>query len=79
MEPSLIELLRCPETRQKVSGPPPEILKQIMERFAAGEFRRSDGGTVEPFETVLLREDGQVAYPVREGIPVMLIDEAIRL
>ena len=27
----------------------------------------------------LIREDGQVLYPVDEGIPVMLIDESIEL
>ena len=30
-------------------------------------------------EEGLIREDGQVLYPVREGIPIMLLNEAISL
>ncbi len=30
-------------------------------------------------EEGLVREDGKVLYPVRDDIPVMLLDEAIRL
>ena len=33
----------------------------------------------EAIESGLVREDGAYLYPVREGIPVMLIGEAIAL
>jgi uncharacterized protein YbaR (Trm112 family) len=31
------------------------------------------------FEALLVREDGKRGYLVRDGIPVMLIDEAVAL
>jgi uncharacterized protein YbaR (Trm112 family) len=34
---------------------------------------------VPDFEALLVREDGKYAYLVRDGIPVMLIDEAVAL
>ena len=33
----------------------------------------------EQIEAGLVREDGRILYPVRDDIPVMLIDEAIPL
>ena len=30
-------------------------------------------------DAAFLREDGQVAYPIREGIPVLIAEEAIAL
>ncbi|MBX3304634.1 MAG: hypothetical protein KF751_01135 [Nitrospira sp.] len=33
----------------------------------------------EPFEAGLIREDGTLLYPIRDHIPVMLIEEGIPL
>lgn len=30
-------------------------------------------------DAALIREDGRVAYPVRDGIPVMLAEEAVSI
>ena len=49
-------------------------------KIAAGSVKNRAGEVVrEPVEGGLVREDGRVVYPVREGIPIMLIDEAIAL
>jgi len=33
----------------------------------------------EKIEAALVRSDGKVAYPVRDGIPIMLVEEALPL
>jgi uncharacterized protein YbaR (Trm112 family) len=40
---------------------------------------RGGSAVAESIEAGLVREDGRILYPVRDGIPVMLIDEAFPL
>jgi uncharacterized protein YbaR (Trm112 family) len=44
-----------------------------------GVKNRGEQPVTEPVREGLLREDGLFLYPVREDIPIMLIDEAIPL
>jgi uncharacterized protein len=72
------ELLRCPETRQKLSVAPPELLQWMSAGQAAGKlFYKSGKPVVDSVAAGLVREDGMLFYPVIDGIPVMLADEAI--
>lgn len=61
MDPALLDLLCCPETRQ------PLRLATDAELARLG------------IPSALVREDGAVAYPIRDGIPLLLVDEAIEL
>jgi len=80
MNPELLKLLVCPETRQAVTQVP-AVEVETMNRDIAGGMLRNAGGEViqEPIEGALVREDGAVAYPIRQGIPIMLVEEGIRL
>lgn len=72
------ELLRCPETRRKLAVAPPELLQRMRAEQAAGKLFHASGKPVAaPVSAGLLREDGGLLYPVIDGIPVMLKDEAI--
>lgn len=76
----LLEILRCPESRQSLKIAPAELITQINAAIAAGRAKNRAGETVaEALEGALVRDDGTLAYPVRDAIPVMLIDEAIPL
>ena len=80
VSPDLLEILVCPETKQPVKLAPDELLARLNERIRAGQLRNRGGDPVsKPLEEGLVREDGQVLYPVDDSIPVMLVEESIPL
>jgi uncharacterized protein len=80
ISPELLEILCCPETRQCLAPADADLLNQLNARIAAGTLRNRGGKLVtEKLEAGLLRSDGECLYPIRQNIPVMLVDEAIPL
>ena len=80
VDPELLEILVCPETRQPVSLASEALLATLNARIKAGELRNRGGEAVSaPLEEGLVREDGRILYPVDDSIPVMLIEESIEI
>jgi uncharacterized protein YbaR (Trm112 family) len=80
IRPELLELLRCPETRQKLHPAGSDLLLKVNFAIKAGEIRNRAGKILEQqVEDGLIREDGAVLYPIRGKLPILLIDEAIDL
>ena len=80
VDPELLEILVCPESKEPVRLADPELLRQLNLAIAEGRVTNRAGEVVEePLDAGLVREDGRVLYPVREDIPIMLIDQAIPL
>ncbi len=78
MTPDLLALLCCPETHQELRLAEPAMLDQLNRQIAAGALKNRSGQVVlEPFGGGLLRADARVLYPVRQGLPVLLVEEAI--
>ena len=80
MDKDLLDMLCCPETKQDVSLAEAELVKALNRMIDAGQLKNRGGEPVrEKLDSGLIRADRKVLYPIREDIPIMLIDEAIPL
>ena len=80
VDQELLDILVCPETKQPVRRAGSGLLNLLNRAIDTGEVKTRNGNLVEDrIEEGLVREDDGVLYPVRDSIPIMLIDEAIPL
>lgn len=80
VDQSLLDILVCPETKQPLSVADAALLDRLNAAIRQGGIRNRGGQAVsEPIDEGLVRKDGSVLYPVRDDIPIMLIDESIPL
>lgn len=80
VDPELLEILVCPETKQPVRVADDDLVERVNAAIRAGRVENRAGEKVDDLiDGGLVREDGLLLYPVREDIPIMLIDEALEL
>lgn len=76
----LLAILCCPETKQEVSLAEETLVGELNVRIGKGEIKNKAGQPVnEKLDGGLVRADKKILYPIRESIPVMLIEEGIPL
>lgn len=76
----LLAILCCPETKQELSLAGAQVIDKINQRIERGDLKTRGGAKItQKIEAGLIRSDRQYFYPVRQDIPVMLVDEAIPL
>ena len=80
VDQSLLEILVCPETKQSLHMAELSLLERLNASISDGSVTNRRGDLVSTLiEEGLVREGRDMLYPVRDDIPIMLIDESISL
>ena len=80
VNPELLKILCCPETHQSLRDNTAELVEELNRQIVAGTLKNRAGKVVTAkLSGGLIRSDGKYLYPIREQIPIMLVDEAIAL
>ena len=78
MDRKLLDLLVCPATRQPLAMLDAPGLEALNRQIATGGLQRADGSAqAEPLRAALVTRDRKTVYRIDDGIPVLLVEEAI--
>lgn len=80
IDQSLLDILACPESHQPLKLMSQQELIALNKKIQAGNAQTTAGHRVTlELSAGLIRADHQVAYPIRDDIPVLLVEEGIRV
>jgi uncharacterized protein YbaR (Trm112 family) len=80
IDPEFLQMLVCPATRRPLVELPTAELDALNARIRGGGVSNRGGASVtRPLEGGLQPEGERVAYPIYDGIPILLTSEAIAL
>ena len=80
IDPGLLKILCCPQTHQSVTEAEASLVAELNSRVASGTLKNGAGKQVtDRLDGALVRADRAVAYPIRNRIPILLIEEGIPL
>ena len=78
MDKRLLDILCCPVDKRSLKPIGRDQLRIVNAAITAGGVLKVSGEPqLQPLTEALIREDGHVIYPVDDGIPVLLAEEAI--
>lgn len=78
IDENLLSILCCPATKQTLRIADESLVLKINQAVSRGILVNVGQKLVsEKIEGGLIRSDGKLVYPIRESIPVMLIEEGI--
>lgn len=77
---ALLDIVCCPVTRLPLQVMPSNRVERLNALIDERRIKNRGGAIVDSrFEQMLMTRDGKLAYPVRDGIPVLLEDQGIEL
>ena len=78
IKPEILQILVCPETRQPLTEAPADLVAKLNAQITQGSLKNRAGEPVtQPIDSALIRADAQYAYPIRNNLPILLIDQAL--
>lgn len=80
VDKDLLAILCCPETKLDVSLADDALIGKVNDAVSRGVLKnKAQKPVTEMLDGGLIRADKKILYPIREDIPVMLIEEGIPL
>ena len=80
IDPTILRLIQCPLDGQALQLAPPAMITTLNQLIATKSLRdRTDQLVPEPLDAGLVTEDGARLYPIRGGIPTLVVDSAIEI
>jgi len=80
MDKSLLKILVCPETHTPLREADASLVRRLNQQALRGVLKNKSGKKIEcQLDGGLIRQDNAVLYPIVDGLPILLVDEAILL
>ncbi len=77
---NLLDIVCCPATRQPMVSMSSATLATLNSLVREQKIRdRDDALVTEELQEALVTDDGKIAYPIVDGIPVLLAERGISL